>query len=425
MTIKPETLTLKNKLKIVLINNQSFPTLTTLLLVGAGSRYETKKNNGIAHFFEHMAFKGSKKYPSALTIATLLDSIGSEHNAFTDKDHTGYWIKAPVKHFDLVIDLLSQMILEPLLKQEEIEREKGVIVEEINMYEDQPQIKVWELFEELIYPHQPLGYPITGTKETVLSFNRKTFVDYMNNLYQPQNSLLILAGNIKEVGNRRKILQLVAEKFGFWLGEKIKQAEPYENKTYQKQLIYYKKTEQAHLVLGFPSNLNYQSKEKLASQLLMIILGGGMSSRLFYQLRERRGLCYYVQSGTNFFTDTSYFYTRTGLVADVNKIKEAIKIILDQTEAIVAGRLEDKEIIKAKEMIKGRLFLDFEDSYNLALFFGKRLMFEKKIESIDQIIKKIDDLTKEELIETAKKIFQPNKKALALIGPFKEVEFIT
>src|SRR4030042_1855224 len=177
--MKPQLHTLKNGLRLIIVDTKTFPSLTTLLLVNAGSRYENKENNGVAHFFEHMAFKGSKKYPTALDISTLLDGLGSEHNAFTSKDHTGYWIKAPTKHFSTSVDILSEMILHPLLKVDEVEREKGVIIEEINMYEDQPQYKVWDLFESLLYPDNPLGFDTTGTKQTVSKFTRQTFLDYM------------------------------------------------------------------------------------------------------------------------------------------------------------------------------------------------------------------------------------------------------
>ncbi len=385
-------------------------------MVNAGSRYENKKNNGVAHFFEHMAFKGSKKYPTALEISTLLDGLGSEHNAFTAKDHTAYWIKTPTKHFSTSVDILSQMILHPLLKEEEIEREKGVIIEEINMYEDQPQYKVWDLFETLLYPKNPLGYETTGTKQSVSKFSRQTFLDYMNQFYNPKNSILIVAGGLNNNENYQKIIE---QKFEKWQGNEKNNFLSF-TKVQEKPelLVHYKKTEQAHLVLGF-RGIMANDPERYIENVLMAILGGGMSSRLFYEVRERRGLCYYIQSGMETFVDTGYVFTRAGLNIDIKKINEAVKVILNEHHKIVQGKIEDKELIKAKEMLKGRLILFLEDSNNLATFMGKRLMFEDSLVPPDEILKKIDEVTKDQVITLAKRLFKKNKLNLAIIGPFK------
>ncbi len=213
---------LKNGLRVILIDTQAFPTITTLLLVGAGSRYENAKNNGIAHFFEHMALKASKKYPNSFIVASTIEGLGGVFNAFTSKDHTGYWIKATTEHFKTMLDVLSDTILEPLLHEEEINREKGVIVQEINMYEDRPQEKVTELFETLLYNGNPLGLDVVGKKETVSQFSRQTFVDYMRQLYQPKNAVLIVAGGLSQSANGKTSIQsylkIIEEKFGKWAG---------------------------------------------------------------------------------------------------------------------------------------------------------------------------------------------------------------
>src|SRR3972149_515048 len=191
--MKTDIITLENGLKVVFVDTDAFPTLTTILLVGAGSRYENKINNGVAHFFEHMAFKGSKKYSNSFVISSTVEGFGGIFNAFTSKDHTGYWIKATTEHFTTMIDVIADMIQTPKLLTEEIEREKGVIVEEINMYEDMPSRKVGDIFETLLYQGSPLGFDIAGTKETVQSFNRLTFTDYINRLYHPNNAVLVVA----------------------------------------------------------------------------------------------------------------------------------------------------------------------------------------------------------------------------------------
>jgi len=416
--------TLKNGLSVVLVDTKTFPTFTAMLLVGAGSRYENKENNGVAHFFEHMAFKGSKKYPNALLLSSMIEGLGGIFNAFTTKDHTGYWIKAPLSHFETVVDVLADMIQNPLLFPEEIEREKGVIIEEINMYEDEPQYKVWELFEGLLFKNHPLGYPTTGYKETVGKFTRQTFLDYMENLYKPSNVILVIVGGIS-VGNRhacslQKYIDIIQEKFFLWKdGQKASFLNFSDNQNSPQILIKTKKTEQAHLVLGY-RGLSYTDKKRYVQSVLMTILGGGMSSRLFYQLRERRGLCYYIHSGSEPFSDTGYVYTRAGLTADAKKINEAIKVIIDEHQKIAEGELKDEEVKKAKEMVKGRLILSLEDTHDLASFVGRKLIFEGKIFEPQEVIKKIDVITKEEIIDLAKKLFVKEKFNLALLSTITE-----
>jgi len=423
--------TLKNGLSVVLVDTKTFPTFTAMLLVGAGSRYENKENNGVAHFFEHMAFKGSKKYPNALLLSSIIEGLGGIFNAFTTKDHTGYWIKAPLSHFETVVDVLADMIQNPLLFPEEIEREKGVIIEEINMYEDEPQYKVWELFEGLIFKNHPLGYPTTGYKETVGKFTRQTFLDYMENLYKPSNVILVIAGglsinqkskikNQNDISKFKNFLNIIEKKFSSWKdGQKASFLNFSDTQNSPQILIKTKKTEQAHLVLGY-RGLSYTDKKRYVQSVLMTILGGGMSSRLFYQLRERRGLCYYIHSGSEPFSETGYVYTRAGLTVDAKKINEAIKVIIDEHQKIADGQLKDEEVKKAKEMIKGRLILSLEDTHDLASFVGRKLIFEGKIVEPQEVIKKIDAITKEEIINLAKKLFVKEKLNLALLGPITE-----
>jgi len=426
-----QTFTLKNGLSVVLVDTKTFPTFTAMLLVGAGSRYENKENNGVAHFFEHMAFKGSKKYPNALLLSSIIEGLGGIFNAFTTKDHTGYWIKAPLFHFETVVDVLADMIQNPLLFPEEIEREKGVIIEEINMYEDEPQYKVWELFEELLFKNHPLGYPTTGYKETVGKFTRQTFLDYMENLYKPSNVVLVIAGglsinqkskikNQNDTSKLKNFLNIIEKNFSSWKdGQKASFLNFSDNQNSPQILIKTKKTEQAHLVLGY-RGLSYTDKKRYVQSVLMTILGGGMSSRLFYQLRERRGLCYYIHSGSEPFSDTGYVYTRAGLTADAKKINEAIKVIIDEHQKIAEGELKDEEVKKAKEMVKGRLILSLEDTHDLASFVGRKLIFEGKIVEPQEVIKKIDVITKEEIIDLAKKLFVKEKFNLALLSTITE-----
>jgi len=452
-----QTFSLKNGLTVILVDTATFPTFTAMLLVGAGSRYENKENNGVAHFFEHMAFKGSKKYPNTLLLSSVVEGLGGIFNAFTSKDHTGYWIKAPLFHFETVVDVLADMIQNPLLLEEEIEREKGVIIEEINMYEDQPQYKVWELFEEMVFKNHPLGYPTTGYKETVSQFTRQTFLDYMRDLYKPSNVVLVIAGGLSNKSEIRSLkhnvipakdtsdvskagiqkinyidsrfhgndnysyyLTIIQEKFSSWEdGQRASFLNFSDTQNSPQILIKTKKTEQAHLILGY-RGLNYTHPKRYVQSVLMTILGGGMSSRLFYQVRERRGLCYYIHSGSEPFSETGYVYTRAGLTVNARKINEAIKVILGEHENISSGKFKEEEMKKAKEIVKGKLILSLEDSHDLASFVGRKLIFEGKIVKPEEVIKKIDAITKEEIINLAKKLFVKEKLNLALLSPVTE-----
>jgi predicted Zn-dependent peptidase len=418
--MKPQEITLENGLQVIFVDTKTFPTLTTLLLVGAGSRYENEKNNGIAHFFEHMAFKGSSKYENSFVISSTVEGFGGVFNAFTSKDHTGYWIKATTEHFETMIDVIADMVQTPKLLNEEIEREKGVIREEINMYEDMPQRKVGEIFENLLYPGQPLGFDIAGSKKTVTAFTRQTFLDYINSLYHPNNSVLIVAGGL---GSIEKYLEIIKNKFGNWKKDKkITFKKITESQTKPQILIKYKKTEQAHFVLGYRS-FSFNDERKYVLNLLATLLGGGMSSRLFIQVRERRGLCYYISSGGEFYNDCGSFVTQAGVTNNLDKVKEAIKTVLEEHEKIKSGDIKNNELSKAKEMIKGRLMLSMEDSMNIASFFGTRKILQNKILTPREIIEKIEAITSEEIAKLAKEIFVPKNLNFALIGPFKTENF--
>ena len=414
--MKPQVFILKNGLRIIFVDTKTFPTLTTLLLVGAGSRYENEKNNGIAHFFEHMAFKGSSKYKNSFVISSTVEGFGGVFNAFTSKDHTGYWIKATTEHFDTMIDVIADMVQTPKLLGEEIEREKSVIREEINMYEDMPQRKVGEIFENLLYSGHSLGFDIAGTKETVTDFTRQTFLDYINSLYHPNNAVLVVAGGMSKPV--KEYVKIIEEKFGNWkLGEKITFDKIIESQTEPQKLIKYKKTEQAHFVLGYRS-FSFDDERKYALNLLATILGGGMSSRLFIQVRERRGLCYYISSGGEFYHDCGSFMTQAGVTNNLEKVREAVKTVLEEHEKIKTGVIGEKELLKAKEMIKGRLMLSMEDSMNIASFFGTKKILQNKILTPQEIIQKIEAVTANEIAMLAKEIFIPKNLNFALIGPF-------
>lgn len=420
--MKTQLKTLDNGLRVILTDTNAFPTITTLLLVGAGSRYENEKNNGIAHFFEHMAFKGSKKYPNSFVISSVIEGLGGYFNAFTSKDHTGYWVKATADHFDSVIDVLSDMVLNPLLVEEEINREKGVIIEEINMYEDMPARKVSDLFEEIIYKGTPLGFDIAGTRETVSSFNRKTFTDYIDDFYHPENAVVVVAGGLTHSSHSKKhdYMKIIEEKFKDW---QPKKRIPYIPVTehQSKPIIHvkHKKTEQAHFCFGFRAFSN-KDPRRHALAILGSILGGGMSSRLFIEVRERRGLCYYVSTGRELYGDVGNLVTQAGVTNSIEKVKEAISVVWDEHQKIAQGDVKPEEIIKAKEMLKGRLLLSLEDSFSVAAFQGTRQILEGSIVTPEQVIERIDSVTAGDITAVAQDLFKKENLTIALVGPFEQ-----
>lgn len=414
--MKHKLATLKNGLALITINLPRLESVATMLAVGGGSRYETKNINGISHFLEHMFFKGSKKYPSAEEISEIIDGIGAVNNAATDKEVTYFWVKSAAKHIELSSDILSSMASESLLKEEEIEREKGVIIEELRMYQDNPSHYVWNLYERLQFGDQPLGWDIGGNEKTVLSLKREDFVNYMNSLYSPKNMALIYAGKIPE--NIQEVAEKYFEKLpdrsqhGFKPFKKIKQTSPQVN-------VFYKKTDQVNLVLGVEGYDRYDPKRYVA-RVLGIILGEGMSSRLFIQVRARRGLAYHVAAFHNPYKDTGFFAIYGGL--KLEKIEEALKIIKDELFKIAAEGITAKELQKAQEMESGRMALRTESTNFLAEYFGVRFVLDRKIESLEEYLKAINQVTVEEVQQVASELFQKDRFNLQIIGPLKNPE---
>lgn len=423
MAMNIQKVTLANGLTVLFVETAFFPSFTSLLLVGAGSRYENERNNGIAHFFEHMAFKGTKKYPSSQKIASTIEGMGGVFNAFTDKDHTGYWIKAPTTHFETVMDVLSEMLLHSKLDPEEIEREKGVIIEEMNMYEDTPYRKVGDVFEQLLYGGTPLGFEIIGSKETITSFTRKTFTDYMDAYYRPSNAVLVIAGGFNGSPYENTWRSIVEDKFSSWEDKSVAQPVPYVDAQREPQVkVRHKKTEQAHFCVGFRTFSLFDHRRYDIS-VLCALLGDGMSSRLFIEVRERRGLCYYISTGREFYTDTGNMVTQAGVTNNAEKVREALDVTLKQHVEIKKGNFSDDELRRAKEMMKGRLLLSLEDSSSIASFVGIKQLFEKNPAQPEEIIARIDAVTKESIVAAAEACITADKMNLAVIGPFQESDF--
>lgn len=405
--------TLKNGLTLITIDLPHLDSVTTLIAVGAGSRYEVKQTNGISHFLEHMFFKGSRKYPTAEQIATIVDGIGAVNNAATDKEGTYYWIKSSARHLDLSCDVLSSMIKESLLAEEEIQKEKGVIIEELRMYRDNPARFVWDLYERLQFGNQPLGWDIGGSEKTIMGLTRDDFITYIESLYSPKNMALVFVGklpaHIEKLAERYFLDLPQNSQFSPKSYKKIVQTKPRVN-------IFYKKTDQANLVLGVEGYDRYDKKRYVA-RVLGTILGEGMSSRLFMQIREKRGLAYHVSASHGSYKDTGWFTAFAGL--KLEKVYEGLEVIKAELERTILEKVTDDELKKAKEMERGRLALRSESTNFLAEHFGVKFILDRKLETFEEYLSKIDAVTAEEVREVAKELFLKSKYNLQIIGPFK------
>lgn len=407
---------LPNGLRLITIPMPSFESATVLVMAGAGSRYETKKNNGISHFLEHMAFKGTQKRPSAMHIASSIDGIGGEFNAFTGKETTGYYIKAQNSHLELCLDILSDMLQNMLLDEKEIEKEKGVIIEEINMYEDTPMRKIGDIYENLLYGDTPLGWDIAGEKDIIRSITREDFMNYMGSLYSAHNLTVVVAGGIDE----EKVKKLIDTYFGSMKRFDIKKYDPIkESQSSPALYLKDKKTEQIHVAIGVRT-VPVDHPDEYPLSVLASILGGGMSSRLFEEVREKRGLAYYVRTHSDHYMDAGSLTTLAGV--DINRVDQAVEVIMEIYKKVFSGELDitPEELTKAKEYLKGHLVLELEDSRSVANFYAHQELTEKTIENPDDMLTSIEKVTKEQIIEAGKKYFVNEGLNLALIGNYND-----
>lgn len=405
---------LPNGLRVLTIPMPSFESATVLLMVGAGSRYETAKNSGISHFLEHMAFKGTTKRPSAMDIAGLIDGIGGEFNAFTSKEATGYYVKAQSTHVETSLDLLSDMIANSVLDAKEIEKEKGVIIEEINMYEDTPMRNLGDVYEGLLYGDTPMGWDTAGTKEVVSSVTKQDFVDYMASLYSPHNMTVVIAGGIND-----NVEELVSKYFGpMSKFDTIVASKVVDRQSKPAVYIKNKKTEQVQLAIGVRTvGLNHEDEDAL--EVLAGILGGGMSSRLFNEVREKRGLAYYVRTSSDNYTDCGTLVTTAGV--DPKRAKDAVRVIVEELSKITKqGSVTEDELTKAKEYIKGHFVLDLEDSRSVADYYAHQELLQKEMKNPEEYIRKIDAVTLADIERVAQKYLVEETLNLAIIGNFPE-----
>jgi predicted Zn-dependent peptidase len=403
--------TLDNGLRLVTLPMENTSAVTVLILAGAGSRHEERKTNGIAHFLEHMFFKGGKKYPDTRAVSEAIDSVGGDFNAFTSKEFAGYYVKVASRHIDLAMDVLSDMLMEAKFEQKEVEKERGVIIEELNMYLDMPIYQVGNDYERLVFGDQPLGWDIIGTIDSLNNLNRDDFVKYKNDLYTPDNIVLTIAGGF----DHNEVMKKVERYFPLKQEKKSHDFLGFnKEETGERVFLRKKETEQAHLILGVESYPT-DHPDYYTLQAIATILGGNMSSRLFLSLREDKGLAYYVRTGNTEYVDIGEMSTSAGV--DVTRIDLSIKTIIDEYERIRKEGVEEKELTKAKEYYKGKLILRIEDSKNLAQIIGLCELLLNRIETPDEIMEKIDKVTTDDIRRVSEDIFKKEKLKLSLISP--------
>ena len=400
--------TLSNGIRVLTVPMTSLESVTVTVWVKTGSRNEEKRTSGISHFLEHMVFKGSKKRPTARQISELVDSFGGEMNAGTSKDWTNFYIKSRTANVDIAMDVLSNMVLNPILDETEIEREKGTIVQEMAMYEDAPMRKIHDVFEELVFQGNPLGWDTIGTEKSLKNTKKNDFLRYRESYYYPENILVTVAGGVTEK-EALVLSKKYFEKFSPKSKSKINIADFKKDQTQPQIKLKNKKNDQANLIIGFLGD-GRDYKNRYVQSVLSGILLGGMSSRLFLEIRERRGLVYAILSAGDRFQEVGYFGAYAGV--DPKKAEETIKIILEQCYGLRDKKypISKKELEKTKEYIKGHVALSG--------FFGEQELFLSKVLTPEDVYKKIDEVTIEDVYNEAKRLFVPSHLNLAVIGPY-------
>jgi predicted Zn-dependent peptidase len=411
-----ERATLPNGVRLLTAPMPHVQSTSCFLMFAAGSRYETRETNGIAHFAEHMFFKGTDRRPAAKDIAGEIDSIGGEFNAFTGKEYTGYYVKCAAEHAPVAFDVLVDMMRHSRFDSDEIEREKGVIVEEMNMYFDTPRDYLSGLYEQLLYGDQPLGWDIIGRKETVRGATRETFFGYLDRWYKPTRLVVGVGGKI-EPGLLERVEELVTE---FAPGEAHgPDAVVLGENGGPRVLVHTKTSDQAHVSVGVRS-YPIEHPDRYALQLLSTVLGGGMSSRLFTEVRERRGLAYYVFGINNSYTDAGSLFSQAGV--DINRIDEAVTTIVAELRRIATEPVPADELEKARNFTKGRFVLQLESPHGTLMFGLRREVLEGRTTEPAEVLEGLDAVTATDIQRVAQDVIGRNALNLAVIGPFDDAE---
>lgn len=389
------------------------------IFVAVGSRYESDAEAGTSHFLEHMFFKGSAKWPSARAISEAVEGVGGLINASTGRETTMFWLKAAQPHARLAIDVLADMLMHPLLDEAEIEKERQVVIEEINMMYDSPETLVQILTDALVWMGQPLGREICGTKETVSTFTRESLVAFLRRHYDPAHTVVSVAGAI----DPQEIRDMVAEDFGEWQPAPDTPVTPYQDEqTAPRVNVFYKETEQAHISLALPA-ISRNHPDRFVLSMANTILGDGMSSRLFQEIRERQALAYSVDSSVSFLQDTGVLSIYAG--ADPSRAARALDAILAELARLRDEPVTEEELRRALEFNRGRLLLQMENTSAVAAWYGRQEILPGKVYTVDEVIALLEQVTTEDIQRVARGLFHPTKLNLAVVGPFKSPELFS
>lgn len=402
--------TLPSGLRVITVPVKSNPSVMVLVIVETGSNYETKEENGLSHFLEHVCFKGTIKRPKASDIARELDTLGAQNNAFTSNEFTGYYAKASKKHFQKLFEIISDLYLNPTLPAEDIEKEKGVILEEISMYEDLPQRKVSDVLSKLLYGDIPAGRTILGPRENIKRYKRKDFLNYRNKHYVASSTTVIVSGDISE----QAVLKEAKKNFkGIREGKKFSKLPVKEKQKSPQLAILKKKTDQTHMIMAFRG---YKANDRRVPVLNVLagILGKGMSSRLFHKLRDEMGACYYVRAGYEQQTDHGVFHIATGV--NISRTEEVIKVLIDECKKLTKVAVSREELEKVKEHAIGHLYMNTETTDAIAEFYAEQEVVNGNLKSPRDFEKLIRKVTANDVLRIAREIFRDDKLNLAIVG---------
>ncbi|HEX9896676.1 MAG TPA: pitrilysin family protein [Dehalococcoidales bacterium] len=405
--------TLGNGLKIITSAMPHTHSVSICIYLGVGSRYESNVQAGVSHFLEHLCFRGTQKRHSAKDISEAIEGVGGILNGGTDKELTVYWCKVALPHFQIALDVLADMVMNSRFESPDIERERRVIIEEIGMSRDSPHQLVGMFIDELLWPHHPLGRDVAGTRESVGNMSREQILDFLGCEYTPQNTVVSIAGNIQH----DQIVEDVRRQFGDWSNRKRGlNYLAYEDKVNPRLKVESRETEQTHLCLALPG-ISLTHPKRFTLDLLNVILGEGMSSRLFLEVRDKLGLAYNVHSYLDHFHDSGALTVYAGV--EPKNLTVSLEAILKQL-ALLKEPVPQEELTKAKELSKGRLMLRMEDSRSVAGWMGGQETLNGYIQTVEEVIEKINEVTAEGMAEIARELFREDKLRLSVVGPVKD-----
>src|SRR5215207_9155967 len=408
---------LSNGLRVLTAPLPHAQSVACFVMLAAGSRYEHAQNRGIAHFAEHMFFKGTERRPSSRDLTTLVDGIGGEFNAFTSKEYTGYYVRCAGADRDTALDVLLDMLRYSKFDAEEIEREKGVILEEMNMYFDTPRDYIGSVYETIMFGDNPLGWETLGTKDTIRGANRDTFLDYVNTWYTPDRMVVGVSGMVGD-----DLIPMLEEQLGDMPQNGRAEAPGVElpgGNGGPQVRVHHKESDQAQICIGVPSYA-LDHPDRYALQMLATVLGTGMSSRLFLEVRERRGLAYYVHGSNHSYTDAGTLYAQGGV--DLARIDDAINVIVEQFVRMADEPVPAEELEKARSLAKGRFVLHIESPQGLIMFGLRREVLEGEALEPEEILAELDKVTVEDVQRVGQDLIEKQALHLAVIGPFEDDE---